>query len=805
MVSSTGAFSSLTMRYPASVRLVPVLYCIITRVEAHIVVLSEAEGAHLYCGVNPLPGHTLSCHATIQIPPPDSTEEYATKEICIPASEGVSERCIQASIVWFEKESGSLAGDISCDYKDAKTIRCTATLPAPDVGKTEKTKNPLSLELCQHSEQCLRVSIAWRDVEPEVVLEKGGEESVRRGDITAIVQGTRSSNEPVCTEVGTCSSNTSGERDPDKLSSAPVKLDKADGTTIIIGEQSYKKPYAKYGRMVSATLSEIRRMLLMEDKLPGGDENKSYEHVVALADLCSELATGHSENLLDAQEGRYVSRPQPEEHRRSIAAYKASLKLYHMASAILESLNQPLYANHDVDVLTLLAAGATTTLHLADMVLADPEINDDMADGDGEGGDNMDVSPYYTNALRLTRQAMLLYEHALVVLKDLGQQQDGDERVVIQLGVADAAMRLGNLYVAMYEQGILTTLVEDASDDITIPFDTPAVIDYQDLSSSSQAFGVDEERVLEEAKKYFERASSGYSRHASVGDGSAEDRLLLADSLHSNGIVNLYLSNFPKCIENWEESLEIYLDVESKGVVDRKDIGLIIGENLQNLSDALLQSGRYDESTNRYREAMQKYAELSDSGTGGEIPILQPHHIKTSTSMSSPFDSEDAIQVYKDALDQYYQSVESDNEVPVDYDFDSTSQFDELYEADLLAALGSIYLSRQEPNEALQHLLKAIRLYEEYSEAEEDDLALADAYLNKALCLFYMGNYDESIQAHEQAVELYELLPQDGENPKQRQGTGKVSVDDERTDGAGIRERLINVDELMQGLQNMTA
>jgi len=94
--------------------------------------------------------------------------------------------------------------------------------------------------------------------------------------------------------------------------------------------------------------------------------------------------------------------------------------------------------------------------------------------------------------------------------------------------------------------------------------------------------------------------------------------------------------------------------------------------------------------------------------------------------------------------------------------------------------------------------LKAIRLYEDYSEAEEDDLALADAYLNKAVCLFYLGNYDESTQAHERAVELYELLP------KQPQGIGTVSVNDERTDGAAIRERLINVDELMQGMQNMT-
>jgi len=327
-----------------------------------------------------------------------------------------------------------------------------------------------------------------------------------------------------------------------------------------------------------------------------------------------------------------------------------------MASAILESLDKPLYANRDVAIVRLLAAGASTTLQIADMVLADPVINDAMADE--EDSDDVDVSPYYANALSFTRQAMLLYEHALVVSKGIGKQQNDervtDERVTIELGIADAAMRLGNLIVAMYEQGILTTLVEDASDDIINPFDTPA-----DSSSSSQAFGVDEERALEEAKKHFERASYGYRRYASVRDGSAEDRLLLADSLHSNGIINLYLSDLTKCIENWEESLELYLDIESKEVVHGKDIGLIIGENLQNLSDALLQLGRYDESTDRYREAMQKYTELSNSDTDGEIPILQSHHIKTSTSMRSPLESEDAVKVYENALDQYYQSVEA--------------------------------------------------------------------------------------------------------------------------------------------------
>lgn len=830
---------------------------------------SDAEFFFIDCKGNPAPAvGVLHCHAALPMPNVSTPNPIQTKEICIPANGGAGERCILGSILWFEKdsddgeESAENRGGISCEGTERtssvdtpqNTIRlmeCTATLPVPAVGMVDTTR-PLTFGVCNEPEgrqgsavaakvSCYRVSISWRAVEQDVVVQKeesftaqkGGEPT--EGSSDSIEDAEEVGDEHVCTEEGTCSGSikvdpepepvpetaTSTNNNQDEPISLPVKLCKddinADQSTIVIGKQAYSKPYAQYGRLISPTLSRIKRELSLGEQIAGADEDgggyERFEHVVAMADLCSELAMSHSQNVMDAHEGRYMKRPLPEEHARGVAAYMAALELYQIASSIVEHEND-LDAGGDIGVVGLLAAGASVTVHLADMVLADPAINQ-LDDDEDDEDDGVDLSPYYAKALRFTRQAIPLYEHAIDVLKEMERRSDdtmngsssgaargqqGDDRVTVELGLADASLRLGNLIISSYEQGmfdiVLATAIEDAVDERTISLDT---IDDQDASSSSEAtaFGVDEERVLKEARENYQRAVAGYRRHAPSSEDPSEDRLLLADSLHANAIVSLYLSDLPNSIKMWEESLEIFLDVESQGIVSEKDIGVIIGENLQSLSDALLQSGRYDESADRYRESMHKYAEYS-TGASEQIQVL-------SRFKFSPYESDDAIQINKDALEQYYQSIAGDPEVPIDYEYYPTSQVDELYEADLHATLGTLYLSRQETRDALQHLSRAIQLYEEYSEGDNDDLALADAYLNKAYALFYLGDYDMSIQAHKEAVEIYKTASPHGKPFTLRQGSGTTSVGgDESVDGASIRQRLINVDELWSGVQNMT-
>ena len=89
-------------------------------------------------------------------------------------------------------------------------------------------------------------------------------------------------------------------------------------------------------------------------------------------------------------------------------------------------------------------------------------------------------------------------------------------------------------------------------------------------------------------------------------------------------------------------------------------------------------------------------------------------------------------------------------------------------------------------------MTKAIALYEDNL---EDESPLADALLNKASCLFYLGRFDASAATHEEAIEMH------------RSSSESDPVSSFESNGprsSRIRERLINLDEMVLGMRNST-
>ena len=88
---------------------------------------------------------------------------------------------------------------------------------------------------------------------------------------------------------------------------------------------------------------------------------------------------------------------------------------------------------------------------------------------------------------------------------------------------------------------------------------------------------------------------------------------------------------------------------------------------------------------------------------------------------------------------------------------------DDGYEGDLHAAVGSLYLSMDEPKRARGHLDMAIALYEgenikEWIKDESNARSMADAKFNLAIALYRLRFFPESAKVHFEALDIYEGL-----------------------------------------------
>mmetsp|Transcript_25929 Transcript_25929/g.74978 ORF Transcript_25929/g.74978 Transcript_25929/m.74978 type:complete len:677 (+) Transcript_25929:26-2056(+) len=646
------------------------------------------------------------------------------------------------------------------------------------------------------------------------------------------------------------------------------KRDASSQPTIIVGREpnayDYTHPYSKYAAL-SPTLTRIKRELQLgeqqqqqqdQDQRPGAAaalaKEEMLEHLVSLGDLMAELGNGHVENVNDAQmraaaQSTYGSTSTAtapadvaEDYERGVTAYQSTVELYERAMTFFgEGEEESSSQEPDNDIIGLLTGVSTIQLQLAELVMADPtiQLTQLLLDPDAERAaaavSPEILSPFYEKALRHNRDAILSYERALQLLRGGGgtaARFDEEWSVQLELAYADASVRLGSQIVECYEQGLIGVVLdssagnemnlhqggeEDSHRSTVVSLDgTTSIIpaqapesgerndgaDDSSFDDSLQIFGVDGERVLKMARERFEKAAAIYRRFEATATGTNgaestyDDRVQLADVTAAIGLVSLYLGDLTNSISMYENSIEIYSALESEGhhhhFYDQDGgIPIIVADMLSQLSDVLLQTGRYDECIERYNHSMQKFTQAAAASGPQHKP--PPPRINSQT----PYESDDSLRLHEEALEDYYASLGASGADILD-DFGHDGLDDPLYEADLLFNLGTIHLSQNDPDEALRHLTKAIALYEGNL---EDESPLADALLNKASCLFYLGRYDESAATHEEAIEIYRSFLEEGGESEPVSSFGSNGPRSSR-----IRERLINLDEMVLGIRNST-
>ena len=608
--------------------------------------------------------------------------------------------------------------------------------------------------------------------------------------------------------------------------------------TIIVGREPnayiYTYPYSKYAPL-SPTLTRIKRELQLggeqQQQQQGQDgaavaaEDEMLEHVVSLGDLMAELGNGHVENINDAQ--LKAATALQDDFERGVAAYEATVELYQHAMTFFGGEEGEEHGSHglDNDVVSLLTGMSTIQLLLAELVISDPSLNELMVGPDGNAANAAAVpvpispeilSPFYAKALRHNRDAVQSCERALELLA--GNKEgtsavggfDEEWSAQLELACADASVRLGSHIVECYESGLIDLVLEKDNGSEGKLQSTVVAMDGHNVENEVldsddplQMFGINGERVLKLARESFEKAAAVYRRsEATAANAQAsdhDDRVQLADASAAIGLVSLYLGDLTNSISMYEDSIEIYSQLESEGYQhDLHDhdggIPFILADMLVQLSDVLLRAGRYDECDSRYQQAMDKHAELAATSNGSSANAPQPQ-----LNRLSQFEGDDSLRLHEDALNDYYASLGANGAANVLDDWGQDELDDPLYEGDLLFNIGTIHLSQNNLDEALTYLTKAITLYESSLEENEEG-PLADALLNKASCLLYLGRYAESAATHEEATEIYRASL--GEGNGEADTVNSFGSNGSRS--SRIRDRLINLDDVVLGIRNTT-
>jgi tetratricopeptide (TPR) repeat protein len=247
-------------------------------------------------------------------------------------------------------------------------------------------------------------------------------------------------------------------------------------------------------------------------------------------------------------------------------------------------------------------------------------------------------------------------------------------------------------------------------------------------------------------------------------DGDKLDNLALqrqlAAALQNAGTAKALQGDLPAAVEALEEALQIQQGIVVPTVsvdsLEAQDAVAAVAEALYSLADYYVQLGKYEESNERYFEAMEwynSYSDILEPPVGGN-PLLAEVDLEMLSSY------EELLLQYREVLTNGLDDVDmiaEGRENEGDYGEDDG------YEGDIHTTLGTLYMSQGDYILAESHLTQAVRLYELIGEAGEHNAG--DAKFNLAMVRFHNKEYMESAELRRSALEIYRQVVGEGVNP----------------------------------------
>lgn len=355
--------------------------------------------------------------------------------------------------------------------------------------------------------------------------------------------------------------------------------------------------------------------------------------------------------------------------------------------------------------------------------------------------------PQYSKAMHYFELSNKLFKEVL----DEKEIPIGFTRGDVELNWADTSVRVAVLLV---DQQIMEEKDQQLKMDLNsmdAAFDVSQLSGGAILSQQMSDTVTRSEGMLKDAVATFRQLVSQASSPSHVG----QRRIRLANALQNLASISAMKgANFDESNALLEESVTNYMDslaVAEISELDRSSAISGVAESLYSLSDGYLQAGKYEQATGRYRDTLNWYKSHK----------LNAPAVADIYSM----DEDQTLQATEQALAEYNAMVHGQGEIHVPNDWsrhDGMYQADELYEADLHATLGALRMARNEMHLAINHLANAI---EKYARNPESGRLLADAKLNLATAYFKQGEYELSMEAHDDALDVYKEVVGEGKNP----------------------------------------
>jgi tetratricopeptide (TPR) repeat protein len=278
----------------------------------------------------------------------------------------------------------------------------------------------------------------------------------------------------------------------------------------------------------------------------------------------------------------------------------------------------------------------------------------------------------------------------------------------------------------------------------------------------------------------------------------------LANALQNLASISaMYASDFDATNTLLEEAVTLYMSCLNNldaSNPERKNVISGVAQSLYSLSDGYLQAAKYEQAKFRYRDTVNWY----------KIHNLGPPAVSDLPIM----DADGALESAEQALQEYTTMLYGGGELQIPNDNtrrgEAIYEADELYEADLHATLGTLRMARNEMHLAVIHLAEAI---ERYGRNPESGRSLADAKLNLAMAYFKQGEYELSIEAHEDALDDYKRVVREGQNPLfegfedllETQGLNRDTLKGGAGAGARDTNLVIDVSAYQASILNRTA
>lgn len=405
-------------------------------------------------------------------------------------------------------------------------------------------------------------------------------------------------------------------------------------------------------------------------------------------------------------------------------------------------------------------------------------------------------NPQYDEALQYFELSNKLF-HELMVEKKFPL---GITQADIELNWADTLVRIAIISVEQQMGDLQTEMgVKDMDGD----GDELSNFDLNALAGGS----VMNQQLVEVAHRSEEMLSSAVVKFRQlVAQAKNPSQAVLRKTRLANALQNLASiaamsgSDFGETNAWLEEAVTLYkssLNGMDASNPERKNAISGVAESLYSLSDGYLQAAKYEDAKSRYRDTMNWYKTHNLAPPAvSDLPIL---------------DADGALESAEQELQDYTTMLFGGGELQIPNDNirpgEAIYEADEWYEADLHATLGALRMARNEMHLAINHLAEAI---ERYSRDPELGRPLADAKLNLAMAYFKQGEYEQSIEAHEDALDDYRRVVREGKNPLmdgledllEQQGLNRDHL--KAAGGAGDTNHVIDVSAYQASILNKT-